>query len=79
MAGKLQHALFGIPGGSGLFSPIQHAMRMNKEFVPLTPVLRQTLKDWSYMVNFLKLHPTHVTKLVDEFPSYMGYSDACGI
>ena len=79
IAGKLQHASFGIPGGSGLFSPIQHAMKDTPEFITLTPLLRQTLADWSYMINFLKDHPTHISKLVEDYPAFIGYSDACGM
>jgi hypothetical protein len=29
LVGKLQHASFGIPGGTGLFTPIQMAMSGN--------------------------------------------------
>jgi hypothetical protein len=79
IAGKLQHAAFGIPCGRALFSPIQEAMRHNPEFIPLTNDLRQIFSDWQYMIKFMMNHPTSVLQLVVHFPDYIGYSDACGL
>jgi hypothetical protein len=36
LAGKLQHASFGIPGGKGLFSPVYRALQTKTETVTLT-------------------------------------------
>ena len=77
IAGRLQHASFGIPGGRSLFSPIQAVMANNPEFIPLTETLKQTLRDWSYMIGYLKQHPTSVLQLIVDSPWYIGYSDAC--
>ena len=79
LAGKLQHASLGIPGGEGLFSPIQMAMHNNPKFINITPHLRQILTDWRYMIHYLQLHPTSVLQLIVEYPNYLGYSDACKI
>ena len=79
LAGRLQHASFGIPGGAGLFSPIQQAMKMNPPFINISAELDQALQDWRYMINHLKHHPTHVSQLVHDYPHYLGYSDACGL
>ena len=79
IAGRLQHASFGIPGGRALFSPIQAVMTNNPEFIPMTEALRQALRDWSYMISYLKTNPTSVMQLVADEPWFIGYSDACGL
>lgn len=77
LAGKLQHASFGMPGGKGLFSPLQMAMLSDPEFIVLTPYLKQTLTNWRYIIRYMEVHPTSMKQLVLEYPSYIGYSDAC--
>ena len=77
LAGKLQHASFGIPSGKSLFSPIQQAMRGNPKFIPLTEDLKFILQDWKYMIQFMKKHPSSVLQLILNWPDYLGHSDAC--
>jgi hypothetical protein len=77
LAGSLQHASFGIPGGKALFSPIQRAMAKNPDFITITPLLRETLQDWQYMIKYMASNPTSVLQLVSEYPNFVGYSDAC--
>ena len=79
LGGKLQHASLGFPGGKGLFSSIQMAMKGNPEFINLTPNLKQILTDWCYIIYYMAKHPTDVAQLVHEYPWHIGYSDACGI
>ncbi len=79
IAGKLQHASFGIPGGAGLFSPIQAAMIHDPPFITLTPDLKEVLKDWRSLIQQMKTHPTSVLQLAVDYPKYIGYSDACGL
>jgi hypothetical protein len=79
LAGKLQHASFGIPGGTGLFTPIQMAMSGNPQFVPLTSELKCILKDWQYMIKYMDTTPTSILQLVQDYPDYIGYSDSCGM
>jgi hypothetical protein len=79
LAGKLQHASFGIPGGTGLFTPIQMAMSGNPSFIPLTSELKCILKDWQYMIKYMDTNPTSVLQLVQNYPDYIGYSDSCGM
>jgi hypothetical protein len=79
LAGKLQHASFGIPGGSGLFSPIQVAMRGDPPVITLSTTLKQILADWRYIIHFMMKNPTSVLQLLAEYPAYVGYSDACGV
>ena len=77
LAGKLQHASFGIPGGRGMFSPIQAAMVGDPDFINMTDALRLCLEDWHYFIHYLEKHPTHVYQLVQLFPDYIGFSDSC--
>jgi hypothetical protein len=79
LAGKLQHASFGIPGGSGLFSPIQMAMTGNPDFINITKEIQIILRDWRYMIQFLAKNPTSVLQLTVEIPNFLGYSDSCKI
>ena len=37
LTGNLQHALFGITGGKGIFSPIYQAMKKIEDYVKITP------------------------------------------
>jgi hypothetical protein len=79
LAGKLQHASFGIPGGTSLFSPIQKSMANNPDFINISTELITILEDWRYIIQHLIKTPTSVLQLVTEYPHYLGYSDACGI
>ena len=45
LAGKLQHASMGIPGGAGLFSPLQMAMLGNPAQIVVSKFLQETLRD----------------------------------
>ena len=77
LEGKLQHASFSIPGGKGLFSPINRAMKTTKPHIKMTDHLKATLRDWRTLVQQLGTHPTPVQLLVSEFPNYIQYTDAC--
>ena len=79
LAGKLQHASYGIPGGTGLFTPIQMAMAKSPLFINLTPDLKQALEGWRYFIRYLEKNPTSVLQLVSNYPDYIGYCDACGL
>ena len=77
VAGKLQHASFAMPGGWGLFSPIQVALQGSPKFVNMTEELSECLADWRTIVKHLTKNPTHVLQLVDGYPDFIGYTDAC--
>ena len=79
LAGSLQHASFGIPGGSGLFSPIQVALKGTSQWLSVTPNLTQCLKVWGAVIKHMGRHTTQVRRLVNNLPHYIGYSDSCGI
>ena len=79
LAGKLQHASFGLPNGRCLFSPLQTAMLGDPSFITLVPYLRHALMDWLYIIGYMKKNPTSVLLLVTANPSFIGYSDASGV
>ena len=55
------------------------AMVGDPEFINLTPELKQCLKDWQVVIRHMEKNPTSVLQLVTDYPSYIGYSDSCGI
>ena len=75
--GSLQHASFGIPGGSGLFSPVQMAMQGTKPWIAVSSELTQCFNDWGAIIKHMKRTPTSVLQLVKTFPHYIVYSDSC--
>ena len=77
LSGRLQHASFALPGGKGLFSPIQRHMVGSPSFINITPELKLILADWKYFIRYLSKNPTSVFQLVQDFPAYLGYTDAC--
>lgn len=77
LAGKLQHASFGIPGGKGMFSPIYAATIGNPPFVTITPALRRTLEDWRSMIKHFTHHPTPIELLLPDYPEINTFTDAC--
>jgi hypothetical protein len=77
LAGKLQHASFGLPGGTGLFSPIQMAMLGDPQFINLSADLKQALSDWKHIIRVMMNNPTSVLQLISDYPDYIGYSNTC--
>jgi len=71
LAGKLQHASFGIPGGKGLFSPIHQALKNPVKTICITAALCSALQDWRTLVQHLGKHPTPVQLLVTEYPNFL--------
>ena len=77
LAGKLQHASFGVPGGKGLFSPIYRALQGSKPYIPITRQLREAILDWRPLIRDLANNPTPVKLLVSDLPNYLLYTDSC--
>ena len=79
LAGKLQHASFGVPGGKGLFSPIYRALQGSKPYIPITRQLREAILDWRPLIRDLAKNPTPVKLLVSDLPNFILYTDSCKI
>eukprot|EP00957_Ditylum_brightwellii_P052992 4017575-Ditylum_brightwellii.AAC.1 len=56
---------------------MQMAMKGSPEYIRLIPWIREALMDWTFLVKYLKAHPTLVRQLVGDYLSYLGYTDAC--
>jgi hypothetical protein len=78
MAGKLQHATLGIPGGKGLFSPIYNAMKGDPDPIVISPWLKQALQDWLIILHRIASRPMSVLELHPGPPAFIGYVDASG-
>ena len=77
IAGSLEHASYGIPGGAGLFSPIQRALQGKHQWIKVSSTLKTCFQDYGAIVKYMAKHPTHVKQLVKGLPSYVGFSDSC--
>ena len=53
LAGKMQHASFGIPEGKVLISPIYWKMKTAEDYVKITPHIVAALKDWRKLMHHL--------------------------
>ena len=68
LAGSLKHASFGIPGGTGLFSPMQVALEGTNQWLRITPDLTQCLQDWGVIIKYMGRHTTQVRQMVNNLP-----------
>ena len=68
IAGKLQHAYFGMPGIRGLFRPIQKSMDGIPLFIILKPSIKKVLSGWHSIVTQISTQPTSVLQLVQYLP-----------
>ncbi|KAL7533742.1 hypothetical protein ACHAWF_007944 [Thalassiosira exigua] len=80
IVGKLRHAAIGIPGGKGLFGPINRllAIEPSKVFWDRCPDARKAFDDWRQLIRAAAKEPTHTRELVADEPDYVGYLDASG-
>eukprot|EP00957_Ditylum_brightwellii_P126921 9675913-Ditylum_brightwellii.AAC.1 len=53
------------------------AMKGSPDYIRLIHWIQEALIDWTFLVKYLKAHPTLVRQLVGDYPSYLGYTDAC--
>ena len=80
LTGKLRHAAIGIPGGKGLFGPINKllAVKPSRVFWDRCPAARQALDDWRQLLRAAAKEPTHTRELVPGEPDFVGALDASG-
>ena len=76
--GELRSMLFAIPGGEGLFSPLQLALQRGRPTATVTicPNTRRCLQEWMLLADSLACRPTAITDLVPCPPHYIGACDA---
>ena len=78
VAGKLQHASLGVPGGKGLFTPINKQLGREAKWINLTRnrPLRTALSDWRALLLEANKEPTKALELVHGEPAFIGIVDA---
>ncbi|KAL7544284.1 hypothetical protein ACHAWF_007670, partial [Thalassiosira exigua] len=66
LMGKLRHVAIRIPGGKGLFGPINKllAIKPSRVFWDRYPAARQALNDWRQLLQATAKEPAHTRKLV---------------
>ena len=77
IAGKLNHASFGIPNGKALSAPIYRATRGDPAEVQITPHVKLALQDWNVILQQIASRPTHMLELTPSAPAFIGFVDAC--
>ena len=77
VAGKMNHATIGIPNGKALCSALYSATKGDPAEIKITPIIQQSLKDWSVLLRQISTRPTHVLELIPNPPCYIGLVDAC--
>ncbi|KAL7525140.1 hypothetical protein ACHAWF_001227, partial [Thalassiosira exigua] len=80
IVGKLRHAAIDIPGGKGLFGPINRLLVIEPKQVywDRCPDVRRAFNDWRQLIRAAVKEPTHMRELVADEPDYIGYLDASG-
>ena len=80
LVGKLRHAAIGIPGGKGLFGPINQMMQFRPRYVRWKTwrAARQAFDDWRQLIRAAAKEPTHTKELVPDEADYVGALDASG-
>ena len=64
IAGKLQHASFGMPGSQGIFSPIHQEMAGIPPFIIIKPSIKTFLRGLRSIITQLSTQPTLGLQLV---------------
>ena len=72
LAGRIQHTYFGIPGGEGLFSPIQVSLKGKRQWLSIIHDQTQHIQDWEEIIKHMGRHTTQVRQMVKNLPHYIG-------
>jgi hypothetical protein len=70
--------LIGIPGGKGLFSVLQAALRHQTDNVRLSPAVHAFLNDFRWLAQDLTSRPTRLNEFLPQDPNAVGAVDAAG-
>ena len=72
LSGSLQHISFGIPGGSGIFFPIQVPLKGTSQWLRITPDLTQCLQDCGAISKHMGRQTSQVRQMVNNLSHYIG-------
>lgn len=77
LLGELRSMTLAIPGGTGMFSHLQNALRhSDKSRVKLNKDVHNQLADFEHLTNNLGERPTRIAEVVPAEPSHIGACDA---
>jgi hypothetical protein len=77
LLGELRSMTLAIPGGTGMFSHLQEALRVNdKSRVKLTQAVHDQLADFEFLTRSLSERPTRIAEIVPTEPTHVGACDA---
>jgi len=77
LLGELRSMTLAIPGGTGMFSQLQLALRhSDRARVRLTQAVHDQLADFEYLTDDLGSRPTRIAEVVPTEPEHVGACDA---
>jgi hypothetical protein len=77
LLGELRSMTLAIPGGTGMFTQLQLALRVaDKSRVKLTQAVHDSLQDFEYLTTSLGERPVRIAEVVPTQPTHVGASDA---
>jgi len=77
LLGELRSMTLAIPGGRGLFSTLQHGIRMSdRHRVRITLAMRDQLHDFEALARSLASRPTRLAEVIPDHPAALGACDA---
>ena len=77
--GELRSMVLAIPGGKGLFSHLQRALKPTPGRLRLTQAIHDELDDWRWLTNNLHARPTSWDEIVPSAPTHIGSHDAAAL
>ena len=74
--GELRSMVLAIPGGKGLFSALDYALRRTTGRIRLTQAVHDELDNWHWLTRDIHSRPTSWDELVEKTPAYVGSHNA---
>ena len=76
LLGELRSMSLAVPGSAGCFSFLQEALKPGAKRIPLSPAVKDQLRDLLWLAQNLAKRPTHLAEVVPTPPTYVGAVDA---
>ena len=79
LLGKVRHAAMGVPGSSGLFTPLNMVLKQQRGWISFKKctAVQDALVDFRTLLQVSAKEPTHSKELVPGKPHFLGHCDAC--
>ena len=78
LLGELRSMILAIPGGLGLLSWFQEALKNSSSRVYLSQGFRDAIADFKWLASEVASRPTRIAEVVPDAPSFEGMVDASG-